>query len=198
MNIGLNAVDYHDQKVRKKQLKAIDNCYDAGLIVGYVGYTILEIADLPSVLEEIVNRDWTPHTFRVRVGSDIGRNGTEEKLFVSDLYKGVEKWCLDNGVEFYKDIPADDNIHHVQCRIAGKPLRLIKWGDLTDIDLEELRTGPWCNFVSDGITNFLHQVIRRDIVVNQGLQLPDTPPDRYLSHNVRDRSPLDYKNLWQR
>jgi len=45
--------------------------------------------------------------------------------------------------------------------------------------MEELCTGPWCDFVPDGITNFLNQVIRRDVWKNKNIILPDSPPLRY-------------------
>jgi hypothetical protein len=79
--------------------------------------------------------------------------------------------------------------------VGGKSIRIIQWCDETDISMEELRTGPYCDFVSDGLTNFLHQVIRRDVSKNQGIVLPDLPPERYLMKNQFDKTPLDFKDL---
>jgi hypothetical protein len=79
--------------------------------------------------------------------------------------------------------------------IDDKVVRLIAWCDETNIDMEELRSGPWCNFVPDGITNFLHQIIRRDVFKNQNIPLPDTPPARYLFNRNPDKSKLDLLNL---
>jgi len=62
--------------------------------------------------------------------------------------------------------------------------------------MEELRSGPFCDFVPDGITNFLHQVIRRDVLKNQKIALPDAPPIRYQPMGVNDPSPLDFKKLY--
>ena len=80
-------------------------------------------------------------------------------------------------------------------KIEDKIVRLISWCDETNIDMEELRSGPWCNFVPDGITNFLHQIIRRDVFKNQGLILPDSPPERYKFNRSPDKSKLDLLNL---
>jgi hypothetical protein len=82
-------------------------------------------------------------------------------------------------------------------KIENNFYRLIQWCDETDIDMEELRTGPFSDFVHDGITNFLHQIIRRDILKNQGLILPDTPPIRYQLAGSYDTSPLDFTSLRQ-
>jgi hypothetical protein len=49
-----------------------------------------------------------------------------------------------------------------------------------------LRTGPWNDFVPDGITNFLHQVIRRDTWKNNNQILPDRPPKRYQAGGHHD------------
>ena len=81
------------------------------------------------------------------------------------------------------------------ARVENKDIRIIQWCDETDIDMEELRSGPWCDFVPDGVTNFLHQIIRRDVWKNQGLILPDTPPDRYKFNNNPHNTPLDLLNL---
>lgn len=65
--------------------------------------------------------------------------------------------------------------------------------DETDIHMEELRSGPYCDFVDNhGITNFLHQIIRRDVQKNK---LLDYTPNRYLMKNQGDDAPLDFKNL---
>ena len=74
--------------------------------------------------------------------------------------------------------------------------RLIQWCDETDINMEELRCGPWCSFVPDGETNFLHQIIRRNVLKNKKLQLPDLPPKRYLLANVNNQDPLDFSRLY--
>ena len=80
--------------------------------------------------------------------------------------------------------------------IDDQPFRLIQWCDETDIHMEELRTGPWCSFVPDGLTNFLHQIIRRDIWKNQKLVLPDNPPIRYQYAGSKDKSSLDFSKLY--
>ena len=80
--------------------------------------------------------------------------------------------------------------------VEDKEIRVIQWCDITDIDMEELRSGPWCDFVSDGITNFLHQIIRRDIEKNKHLTLPDVPPKRYQYSRIVSKEPLDLLKLY--
>ncbi len=44
--------------------------------------------------------------------------------------------------------------------------------------------GPWNDFVPhDKRTNFLHQIIRRDVWKNKGIALPDKTPGRYQLEN---------------
>jgi hypothetical protein len=188
--VGLNHPSYLANKtIRKKQLAAIENCYEEGLPVYYIGYTMSSISELHDILHEITTMYWNPPHFRIRYGSDIGRYPEQERLYVSDTYKLIKQWCEVNGKEF-EDSIGDNNLYHTMVKIDGKLIRVIQWCDETDINLEELRTGPYCDFVPDGITNFLHQVIRRDVYKNKNIVLPDTPPERYLMKNRADNSEL--------
>jgi hypothetical protein len=73
----------------------------------------------------------------------------------------------------------DDNPYHVMMDWGQIRLRLIQWPDVTNIDLDELATGPWCNFVGGPITNFVHQVILRDAFKNNKLPVLDYVPKKY-------------------
>jgi hypothetical protein len=65
-------------------------------------------------------------------------------------------------------------------KINGITHRLIQWCDAKSIDLNELCTGPWCDFVpGKPISNFLHQVILRDASVNKSIMLWDSIPEKY-------------------
>jgi uncharacterized Fe-S cluster-containing radical SAM superfamily protein len=193
--IGLNHPSYLNNPIlRRKQLSAIDNCYELGMMDYSIGYTMASIEELHFILDEICNRPWTPVHFRIRYGSDIGRYPNQERMYVSDTYAAIKSWCEKAGVPF-EDMTGDNNLYHTMVKVNGKSVRVIQWCDETDINLEELRTGPYCDFVSDGITNFLHQIIRRDISKNQKIILPDTPPARYLIENRFDKSPLEFNNI---
>ena len=115
-------------------------------------------------------------------------------MFASDTYKEIKKWCETNNVSF-EDEEGDNNLHHTMVNVGGKSIRIIQWCDKTDINMEELRTGPYCDFTTDGLTNFLHQVIRRDLSKNQVIILPDSVPERYLMKNQYDNTPLDFRDL---
>jgi hypothetical protein len=184
ITFGLNHPNYiGNETIREKQVQGIENAL-AELPVGYIGYTMVSLDELDYILREIITSGWEPVHFRIRCGSEIGRNATDEQMFVSDIFKAIEQWASDNNVPFEREREgADDNIYHIVINLDNKLIRVIQWCDETNIDMEELRTGPWCDFVPDGITNFLHQVIRRDIWKNKGIALPDSPPLRYQFGN---------------
>jgi len=197
LNIGLNHPSYiNNPTIRKKQIQAINNANELGVTVDYIGYTMSSISELEDILEETTSNNWKVSMFRIRYGSDIGRYPDQERMYVSDIFKLTQAWCQRNGKSF-EIVNADNNIYHVMVKIENNFYRLIQWCDETDIDMEELRTGPFSDFVHDGITNFLHQIIRRDVLKNRGLSLPDTPPLRYQLLGSYDTSPLDFVSLAQ-
>lgn len=196
VNIGLNHPSYIDHEtVRSKQISAIENMHRLDVKIGYISYTMINFDELDYILNEIISNPWRPKNFRIRNGAEIGRNASDDQPFVSNLYKRVEQWCKDNGKHFERIVEADNNIYHIMVKIEDKTVRLISWCDETNIDMEELRSGPWCNFVPDGITNFLHQIIRRDVWKNKHLVLPDNPPHRYEFSRTCDNSELDLIQL---
>lgn len=196
INVGLNHPSYNDHStIRRKQIEAINNAHLEGMSISYISYTMITLNEVDFIMNEICNNEWKSKNFRIRYGSDIGRNPGQERKFVSDIYKSIEIWCKINGKSFERIVEADNNIYHVMARIEEKDIRIIQWCDETDIDMEELRSGPWCDFVPDGITNFLHQIIRRDVWKNQSLILPDSPPDRYKFNRLPSKEPLNLYDL---
>jgi hypothetical protein len=197
-NVGLNHPSYNDYAViRAKQVRAIETLNQLDLTVNWISYTMIDLSELDFVLNEITTSTWKARNFRLRTGSEIGRNASTGRLFVSDIYKAVEQWCKQNNKSFERIEPADNNIYHVMVNVGGKTIRVIQWCDETDIDMEELRAGPWGDFVPDGVTNFLHQIIRRDVWKNQNLILPDTPPLRYQFNRNPSSEPLDLLKLYE-
>jgi len=177
--VGLNHPSYiNNPTIRKKQIDGINNCFEMGLTVETISYTMSSVSELHDILEEIMSSNWPARFFRIRYGSDIGRYPEQERLYLSDTYKLVKQWCADHGKEF-NDLPGDNNLYHTMVAVDGKVIRLIQWCDETDINMEELDCGPYADFSSDGITNFLHSVIRRDVEKNQKIMLPDTVPEKY-------------------
>jgi len=177
--IGLNHHTYQGNTVHQKQLQGIQNCNDVGIVVYYVGYTLENIDHIPDVLEEIQRLRGMALQFRIRAGSDIGRNPDEPRYYLSDHVKSIKDFVIGRGWSWEK-IPADDNLYHYMVKINGITHRLIQWSDPKTIDMEELRCGPWCDFVPNKpITNFLHQIMLRDAAVNKNMPLWDTVPERY-------------------
>lgn len=195
INIGLNHPSYLDNKtIREKQIRAITNCKELGIRLNHVSYTMASIGELNDILDEICTSNWTAEMYRIRFGADIGRYPEQPRMYVSDMYKSIKDWCKKNNKTF-EDLKSDNNIYHVMVKVDGKDIRVIQWCDETDIDLEELRTGPWCDFVGDGITNFLHQIIRRDASKNKEIFLLDIAPLRYTINHPTGKVPLDFKSL---
>lgn len=196
VNVGLNHPSYNDHAaIRKKQLAAINNLHLENMSISYISYTMMTLEEVDFIMNEICSNEWRSKNFRIRYGSDIGRNPGQIRIFVSDIYKAIEQWCKDNNKLFERIIEADNNIYHVMAKVDGKDIRIIQWCDETDIDMEELRSGPWCDFVPDGITNFLHQIIRRDVWKNRGLILSDQPPDRYKFNQTPSKDKLNFEDL---
>lgn len=180
---GLNHYSYQGKKVHTKQLHAIDNLIDLGYGIGYVGYTIESLDDVPEILDEIkkINCASIDH-YRIRCGSFIGRSSDKQRSYLSNLVKKI-KSILGTEVNFGE---YDDNPYHVMMEWGNIKLRLIQWPDVTNIDMEELRTGPWCNFYDGPITNFVHQVITRDAYINMKLSKLDASPSRYHYKKIYD------------
>jgi MoaA/NifB/PqqE/SkfB family radical SAM enzyme len=195
LQFGLNHPNYlNNDTIRRKQIEGITNSRDHGMTTN-VCYTMCSVQELEDILEETTSSDWAAPQYKIRYGADIGRYPDQKPMYISDIFKAAEAWCKRTG-KLFELVEADNNLHHITVKINGQTHRLIHWCDITDIHMEELRTGGWCNFVPDGVTNFLHQVIRRDIWKNQGKTLPDAPPARYLKQNVLDRSELDFSKLY--
>jgi len=177
LSLGLNHHSYQGQKVHEKQLTAIRNILDTGYFIEYIGYTIESYDHLNDILQEIktINHSNINH-YRIRCGSFIGRSSDQVRGYLSVLVNKVKE-ILGPEVKSYK---GDDNPYHVMLIWKDIKLRLIQWPDVTNIDLEELATGPWCQFYDDAvITNFVHQVIMRDAIKNNNLPKLDVVPTRY-------------------
>jgi uncharacterized Fe-S cluster-containing radical SAM superfamily protein len=205
--IGMNHHTYQGHTVHQKQLQGIDNCIAEGIFVYYVGYTLESLDHMEEVLEEIQslgNKSWQ---YRIRAGSDIGRSPNEPRFFLSDHVALIKSICDRKGWTWEKHT-ADDNLYHYMVNINGITHRIIQWSDHKTIDLEQLQCGPWCDFVpGKPVTNFLHQIMLRDAVLNKKMLLHDTVPDRYViqSKNIDYKesqwtylSWADYKKLQQK
>ena len=91
----------------------------------------------------------------------------------------IKEICDRKGWTWEKE-SADDNLYHYMVKINGITHRIIQWSDPKTIDMEQLQCGPWCDFVpGKPVTNFLHQIMLRDAVVNEGKSLHDTVSAQY-------------------
>jgi hypothetical protein len=104
-------------------------------------------------------------------------------------------WCEKNNVPFRLLEGYDNNLYHIMVKLGTHKIRLIQWCDEYDIDMENLISGPWSNFVPGGVTNFLNQIIRRNAWKNKGMRLLDIPPKRYLADPNPTKNKLDLRTL---
>ena len=201
--IGLNHPSYQGQRVHNKQLRAIDNLIAEGYDITYIGYTMQSLDEIPFILNEIqmlqakMTSKQQTH-YRIRCGSFIGRSLDKQRSFLSSTVKRVKELLGNDIIHCHaeNDDPlvikgADDNPYHVIMKWGDIILRLIQWPDVTNIDMEELNTGPWCHFYEGPITNFVHQVITRDAYRNMSLPMLDHVPVRYRYQ------PYEEKTHWR-
>ena len=174
--LGLNHPSYQGMAVHTKQLKARQVLEEVGYIVGYTGYTLQSLDELPFIMEEIDGLTFDRGQVRIRCGSFIGRSEDKEKSYLSKLVKQFKKL---GGNDVRVEGEWDDNPYHYMLYYKDILVRLIQWPDVENIDMEELATGPWCQFFDGPISNFVHQVIIRDAVKNMGLPQFDYLPEYY-------------------
>lgn len=177
--IGLNHQSYQGKTVHDKQLVGIKNVCDLGVPME-VSYTVESYEHLTDIVNEIIELKnlYKIQIFRVRFGSNIGRTSANDLKTLSDNFKEFTKVCNNLNLEWHIE-NEENNIYHIMINVDGAPIRLIQWPDVTNINLNELKTGPWCNFYDGPVTNFVHQVIMRDISINKKIVLPDTVPYEY-------------------
>lgn len=194
MCLGLNHPSYQGETVHKKQLRGLKNMIQTGYSIGYVGYTIESYDHLPFILNEIkkISHQQITH-FRIRCGSFIGRSSDKQRSYLSVLVKKIKDIVGEGAVVPYS---GDDNPYHVMLDWNGIILRLIQWPDVTNIDLEELATGPWCQFYDGPVSNFVHQVITRDAFINMGLPMLDVIPKRYQYRPMVENQFDYWKKNW--
>jgi uncharacterized Fe-S cluster-containing radical SAM superfamily protein len=178
--IGLNHPDYQGHKVRAKQIQGIENCIALGLTIKNVSYTLESFDQLQYCLEEI--QTFHPRIckqFRIRVGSDIGRNPDGEVLYLSQLVNSAKQIAELKDWSFVPD-PQSGIRAHYPVYINGVYVKLIQWPDATTIDLNEMQTETWADLLpTKPISPLIHQVILRDASVNNGLMLYDLIPSEY-------------------
>lgn len=191
---GLNHPSYQGESVHEKQLRALEVLIDHKYEIGYVGYTIEDLDHVEFILNEIkeIHHPRINH-YRIRCGSFIGRSSDKQRSYLSNLVKKIKELTNNEIVPY----PSDDNPYHVMVNWNGILLRLIQWPDVTNIDMEELATGPWCQFYDGPVTNFVHQVITRDAFKNMNKPMLDTVPEKYTYRSMSIPHPY-WKDNWSK
>lgn len=178
VSIGLNHPEYQGIIVHKKQLVGITNAIKHKLHIEYIGYTCEHDGQLSYILDEIQTLHKATDQIRIRFGSKIGRVPDEPLRTLSDNYKQLLDVAKSKGY-VVQSLDGDDNIYHKMIRVGNAKVRLIQWPDVDNIVLDELMTGPWCQFYDGPVTNFVHQVITRDAFKNKNQPMLDVCPEKY-------------------
>ena len=178
VSIGLNHPEYQGIIVHKKQLTGIANAVKHKLHIEYIGYTCEHDGQLNYILDEIQTLHKATDQIRIRFGSKIGRVPDEPLRTLSDNYKQLLDVANNKGY-VVQSLEGDDNIYHKMIKVGDAKVRLIQWPDVDNIVLEELITGPWCQFYDGPVTNFVHQVITRDAFKNKKQPMLDMCPEKY-------------------
>lgn len=177
--IGLNHPDYNGYTVRNKQMLGIDNCVKLGLPIKGISYTLEDLGQLEYCLEEIQKFYPLTKNFRVRVGSDIGRNPEGDKIYLSQLVKAIEQIAKDKKWTYATDINLGIRAHYPLV-INGVYVKAIQWPDVTTLDMSEIQTEAIADILPNRKRSpLVHQVILRDASVNNKMMLYDTLPDEY-------------------
>jgi len=202
--IGLNHYSYNGPNVHQQQLTGIHNFIKSGGRVDIVSYTLETLDHIPDILDEVASlKNSGVGQFRIRCGSFIGRSSDSQRSYISNTIKAIENYV---GKENLKMIPGTDhNLYHINLMWNGAMLRIIQWPDVQSIDMEELNMGPYCQFYGKPITNFVHQVIVRDIYKNMKFPLYDGVPNKFTIYGdktywrdtftgMKEISDYDYKS----
>lgn len=182
--VGLNHPDYQGHKVRAKQIKGIENCVELGFKIKNISYTLESLDQLEYCLEE--TQKFYPiycKQFRIRVGVDIGRNPDGPTVYLSQLVNAAKEVAVKHNWSYETNM--EDGIRaHYPVYINGVYVKLIQWPDATTLDLEEMQTETWADLIpGKPVSPLIHQVMIRDRLTNNGIQLLDTIPSQYRRIN---------------
>lgn len=177
---GLNHPEYNGHTVRNKQLQGIDNCIKLGMSVKNISYTLEDLSQVEYCLEEI--QEFYPkkcEKFRIRVGSDIGRNPEGEKIFLSQLVAEIQAVALKRGWSYDTDFTSGIQAHYPVI-VNGVYIKAIQWPDATTLDMSEMQTEAIADILPGRPPSpLIHQVILRDASVNKQMPLYDPLPEEF-------------------
>jgi len=187
--IGLNHPEYQGHKVREKQIKGIENLVKYKQKIKNISYTLEILGQMEYCLEELqeFSKKYCK-AFRVRTGVDIGRYPGGPKVYMSDLVKEMNRVAEKNKWPIEK-INDQGNRAHYAVLINDVPVKIIQWPDAQTLDLREIQTEAFGDFVPNKPASpLIHQIILRDAHINKGLPLYDTIPQEYLDNYGNHRN----------
>jgi organic radical activating enzyme len=177
---GLNHPDYQGHTVRSKQIEGLNNCIDLDLKIKNISYTLEDFDQLEYCLDEIQDfHSKYCEKFRIRVSADIGRVPDHTVRYLSELVNRSKNIATSKNWSFIPDMDSGIRAHY-PVYINGVYIKLIQWPDVRTIDLEEMQTETWADFLPNKpISPLIHQAILRDAMINNKLMIFDTIPEKY-------------------
>ena len=149
-----------DPQTPYQGLLAAHNVQAAGAgLLGALSITLSNLDDLGVVDAAVRMKEISPWQIRVRLPAEIGDFvPVKEKLWLSDLYNALGRPEM---------IPGDNNLYHLNVRVRGQRLRLIRWPSRSEVYFDFLQHGPYALFGSGPPTNFVKQVLSTEKILEK-------------------------------
>jgi organic radical activating enzyme len=177
--ISLHLPNYVGQKAFNSKIKAIANINKTGVkLLDQVVFSLKSVTEIKDALKYIMTIDFKQLTggyVRLRAPAEVGGD-RNEPTSMSAMLNGVQRACEHLGYNF-KVAGFSNHMYAIMVVVQGKPILIIRWPTVAQMDLEEIQKGPrTALFVPQiGETQILHQgyVTER---IRSGHPLPPPPP----------------------
>lgn len=183
--ISLHLPNYVGQKAFNSKIRAIENIQKTGVtLLDQVVFSLKTVDEIAEALKYIISFDFrflASGYVRLRAPAAVGGD-RNEPTSMSAMLNGVYRACERLGYTV-SVVPFSNHLHAIMIVVQGKPILLIRWPTVAQMDLIEIQKGPrTALFVPQiGETQILHQgfVIER---IRSGGALPPPPPANCPSH----------------
>ena len=176
--MSLHLPSYVGKKAFNSKIKAIENIKKTSIPFDHVNFSLKTISEVEGAIKYIVSLDFALFAsgyVRLRAPAVIG--GVRNKpCTMSEFLNAVLASCEKLGYSVLF-APFSNHLYAVLLVIEGKPIMLVRWPTVEEIDLQELQYGPpTALFVpSIGETQIIHQGMITERVRSGGA-LPPPPP----------------------
>ena len=159
--ISLHLPNYVGAKAFDTKLHAIEAIKKTGVpLLDQVVFSLKTVDEIEAALQYIVAFDFKQLVggyVRLRAPAEVGGD-RNEPTSMSAMLNGVQRACERLGYSF-KVAPFSNHLYAIMVVVQGKPILLIRWPTVAQMDLEEIQKGPrTALFVPQiGETQILHQ-----------------------------------------